>query len=116
MAHTPAVAVGTLDASFRAMAPQSTEVPVNQTSNATYDKAPALAVPVKGGSRASRKVAPEGNEQEKANALAGVSKEFLHDFMLRVLPQFGIDRNALTTPKTRGGHCRDDLFMRFIIL
>ncbi|XRB06778.1 hypothetical protein NFJ02_29g67320 [Pycnococcus provasolii] len=129
MAHKPAVAVGTPDASFGAMAPQSTEVPVNPTSNAANDNAPALAVPVNGGSkpayhekrsmsslkrmvrgvghavafvkRASRKVAPEGNEQQKANALAGVSQAFLEDFMLRVLPQFGIDRNALATPKTR---------------
>ncbi|XRB18481.1 hypothetical protein RI054_18g83270 [Pseudoscourfieldia marina] len=51
--------------------------------------------------RASRKVAPEGNEQQKANALVGVSEAFLDDFLTRVLPQFGLTREALSTPKTR---------------
>ncbi|XRA98104.1 hypothetical protein NFJ02_04g118020 [Pycnococcus provasolii] len=51
--------------------------------------------------RVSRKVAPEGDEQQKANTRVGVSEAFLEDFLTRVLPQFGLTREALSTPKTR---------------
>ncbi|XRB12571.1 hypothetical protein RI054_04g24070 [Pseudoscourfieldia marina] len=51
--------------------------------------------------RVSRKVAPEGDEQQMANTRVGVSEAFLEDFLTRVLPQFGLTREALSTPKTR---------------
>ena len=36
-----------------------------------------------------------------ANARVGVSEAFLEDFLMRVLPQFGLTRQALSTPTTR---------------